>query len=266
MIMEAAHNEALSFVAPFGNMICSAALCHAEGMEESPDTPHERLALARQQAGFADKADFARAVGIHATTYRAYENGQNGFAKLASLFASKLGVSTDWLLHGDSAPRSPPRKQVVAAEVPDQPALKGASSGDGAIAIRRVDLSYAMGAGTSIDDYPDVELVLYDPDFLRRISRAEPACLFVASGDGDSMFPTLINDDEVVIDTSQRVLNMQDRIWACSYQGAGMIKRLRAVGNGMVEIRSDNKTVGDQVVPADDLYIVGRVVYVGRRV
>jgi len=235
-------------------------------MEESPDTPHERLALARQKAGFADKADFARAVGIHATTYRAYENGQNGFAKLASLFASKLDVSTDWLLHGDSAPRSPPRKQVVAAEHPDQPVLQGASDEDGAVAIRRVDLSYAMGAGTSIDDYPDVELVLYDPNFLRRISRAQPECLFVAAGDGDSMFPTLINDDEVVIDTSQRILNMQDRIWACSYQGAGMIKRLRAIGEGMVEIRSDNKTVGDQVVPADDLYIVGRVVYVGRRV
>jgi phage repressor protein C with HTH and peptisase S24 domain len=84
--------------------------------------------------------------------------------------------------------------------------------------------------------------------------------------DYSSQKATAINDDEVLIDTTQRVLNMQDRIWACAYQGAGMIKRLRAVGEQKVEIRSDNKTVGDQVVPADDLHIVGRVIWIGRRV
>jgi phage repressor protein C with HTH and peptisase S24 domain len=148
----------------------------------------------------------------------------------------------------------------------DQPPIRDASAEDGAIAIRRVDLSYAMGDGSSLEDYPEEEAVLYDPGFLRRITKAPPARLFVATGDGDSMFPTLINDDEVVIDTTQRTLNMQDRIWACAYQGAGMIKRLRIVGEGKVEIRSDNRTVGDQVVDVAELVIVGRVIYVGRRV
>ncbi|MFZ3483887.1 XRE family transcriptional regulator [Sphingomonas sp. 3-13AW] len=234
-------------------------------MDESLDTPHARLQYARRAAGFADKAEFAREVGIHATTYRAYENGQNGFAKLASLFAKKLGVSTDWLMHGGETPDVPLRVPSPPTR-PDLPPVRGASDGDGAIAVRQVDLSYAMGDGTTLEDYPEEERILFDPNFLRRITRATADRLFVARGDGDSMFPTLLNEDEVVIDTTQRILNMQDRIWACAYRGAGMIKRLRVVGDGMVEVRSDNKTIGDHVVPAEDLHIVGRVIWVGRRV
>ncbi|RYZ70120.1 MAG: XRE family transcriptional regulator, partial [Proteobacteria bacterium] len=39
-----------------------------------------RLRWAREMAGFRDQADFARATNIKDVTYRAYENGQNGFA------------------------------------------------------------------------------------------------------------------------------------------------------------------------------------------
>lgn len=82
-------------------MICSAPSCEMTCMTMPPlDSPHERLAWAREQAGFADKADFARVAGVNPTTYRAYENGQNGFAKYAALFARKLGVTAEWLMEG----------------------------------------------------------------------------------------------------------------------------------------------------------------------
>jgi phage repressor protein C with HTH and peptisase S24 domain len=69
-----------------------------------------------------------------------------------------------------------------------------------------------------------------------------------------------------LIDTTQTTLNQQDRIWACALHGAGMIKRLRVVGEDRVEVRSDNPTVGNREVSAADLRIVGRVIWVGRRV
>ena len=149
---------------------------------------------------------------------------------------------------------------------PDMPPVKIASRDDGAIDIRQVDLSYAMGDGTELTDYPEETAVKFDPNFLRSITKASPGRLFVARGDGDSMMPTLINNDMVLIDTTQRTLNMQDRIWACALHGAGMIKRLRVVGEGRVEVRSDNKTVGDREVNADELHIVGRVIWIGRQV
>jgi transcriptional regulator with XRE-family HTH domain len=164
-------------------MICSVALCNGFEMSDVPDTPHERLVFARERAGFSDKAAFAKAVGIHATTYRAYENGQNGFAKLAPTFAKRLGVTAEWLLHGDDGlarPHAPP-----AIVQTDHAMIRTAAHTDGAIALRKVDLSYAMGDGTNLEDYPEEEDVLFDPAFLRRISRAPAERLFVAKGDGD---------------------------------------------------------------------------------
>ncbi|AOR78630.1 hypothetical protein BES08_10890 [Novosphingobium resinovorum] len=123
-----------------------------------------------------------------------------------------------------------------------------------------------MGPGTNIDDYVEEGTYKFDPDMLSRLTRAPHEKLFVARGDGDSMFPTLMNDDTVVIDTTQRVVNLRDRIWACSIHGAGAIKRLRPAADGKVEIISDNPAVKDDLVDATDIHIVGRVIWLGRRV
>lgn len=253
-------------------MICSVALCNGTFMADEFTVPHERLAWARRKAGFESAADLAKAVGIHPTTYRAYENGQNGFSKLAPTLAKKLGVPVGWLLEGgELAPTKPAtqealRGSLTMAPVSDLPPVVGASDTDGAITIRSVDLSYAMGDGTNLEDYYEIEGVKFDPNFIRAVTRAPADCLFVARGDGDSMFPTLINDDQVLIDTTQRKLNQQDRIWACSLHGAGMIKRLRVIGDGKVEVRSDNPAIGNREVDMAELFIVGRVIWVGRRV
>lgn len=266
-------NGSLSFVAAQRNMICSAAICNDLLMNEKvyPDAPseaHERLAWLRRRAGYESAADFAKAIGVHQTTYRAYESGQNGFSKLAPTIARRLGCSVEFLLEGVELPHerllppAPPRNYVEA----DLPPVVGASDEDGAIHVRALDLSYAMGDGTNLDDYFEETSVQFDPNFLRSVTRATSSMLFVARGDGDSMFPTLINDDQVLIDTSQTRLNQQDRIWACSLHGAGMIKRLRIIDQDRVEVRSDNPAIGNIEVPMRDLHIVGRVVWVGRRV
>jgi phage repressor protein C with HTH and peptisase S24 domain len=148
---------------------------------------------------------------------------------------------------------------------PDQPRTVGASDGDGGVPIKVVDLSYSMGDGINIEDYPEETTQLFDSNFLRSISRAASDRLIVVRGDGDSMSPTLVNQDMILVDTSQKIVNQQDRIWACGMYGAGMIKRLRMVGEGRVEIVSDNHLIDNRTVDADDLVIVGRVIWVGRR-
>ncbi|WP_165799480.1 S24 family peptidase [Sphingomonas oleivorans] len=152
------------------------------------------------------------------------------------------------------------------APSPDIPPTRSASDGDGAIDIRQVDLAYAMGDGANIEDYPEEGTIKFDPNFLRVLTRSPADRLFVARGDGDSMMPTLINDDMVLIDTAQRRLNMQDRIWAVSLHGAGMIKRLRVIDHETVHVISDNPNVPGQEVAAEDLFIVGRVIWIGRRI
>lgn len=153
-------------------------------------------------------------------------------------------------------------EQALPVEV--APAVTRSEDGS-SIALRHVDLSYSMGPGTNIDDYADESSFEFDAALLSRITRSPADRLFVASGGGDSMFPTIIDNDLVVIDTAQRVLNMQDRIWALSLYGAGAIKRLRTIGPDRILVISDNKDVDNQEVSADDIYLLGRVIWLGRR-
>lgn len=247
-------------------MICSAIACNVSRMAEDIDMDSEggRLRWARIRAGYDSATEFARAAAVNATSYRAYENNQNGYAKLAAQFARKLGVAAEWLLEGGPEPSGPVPAKTDQSERSDH--LPTRDVEEGAVEVRQVDIGYAMGPGTAVEDYLEETPIRFDQAFLRTLTRAPAERLFVAKGDGDSMFPTLVNEDQVLIDTTQRVLNLQDRIWAISVHGAGMIKRLRSAGKGRVKILSDNPSVPPDEVDAEDLHIVGRVIFVGRRV
>ncbi|SDA15090.1 hypothetical protein SAMN03159340_00639 [Sphingomonas sp. NFR15] len=125
----------------------------------------------------------------------------------------------------------------------------------------RMDLSYAMGPGTDIDqDYIDGEIVQLDVSFLRRLTPSSPELIRIVNGVGDSMFPTIHDSEDLVLDLGQRTLNLQDRIWAISLFGVGAVKRLQVVGQGRIEVISDNPDVPNREVDAEDIIIVGRVV------
>ncbi|ALJ14099.1 hypothetical protein ATM17_15185 [Sphingopyxis macrogoltabida] len=221
-----------------------------------------RLEQAMKMRNANPKA-LARTAGLGETVVRDILQGKTGDVRLGTVekLAKVLGLSI-----GDLLPDAFGRVSARQAVQSDHPPIISAHAGDGAIALRQVDISYAMGAGRNIEDYPDELPVLFDPGFLRSLTHASPEMLFVAQGDGDSMFPTMINGDQVIVDTSQRRLNMQDRIWALSVHGAAMIKRLRTVGPNRVRIMSDNTTIPPEEVDADDVFIAGRVVWIGRKV
>jgi SOS-response transcriptional repressor LexA len=62
---------------------------------------HERLAIARERAGFETAAEAARALGVKEQTYYAHENGNSGLrAVVAERYAKRFKVSLDWLLTG----------------------------------------------------------------------------------------------------------------------------------------------------------------------
>ncbi len=139
---------------------------------------------------------------------------------------------------------------------------------DDLVFIREVDISYAMGAGAEIADYPDAQLVPFNLGFVQQLTRAPLERLFLASGHGESMEPTLLRHDLILIDTNQTRVAQQDQIWALTYAGGGMIKRLRRVKgpNGdRYRILSDNPQVPPEEAELEDVHIVGKVIWIGRR-
>jgi phage repressor protein C with HTH and peptisase S24 domain len=141
------------------------------------------------------------------------------------------------------------------------------SARDDVVYVRQVDIRYAMGDGTAIDAHPPISLVPFNLEFIRRLSKAPVEQLFLASGIGNSMEPTLLKDDMVLVDTNETRSTFGDLLWAFEYAGAGYIKRLRRVkreGRELIEILSDNGSVPAELAQPEDIHIVGKVVWIAR--
>lgn len=135
-----------------------------------------------------------------------------------------------------------------------------------AVMLPELDVSYSMGGGADVSDYPVVQQVPFSRAWLASLTNSPPSALFVARGDGDSMMPTLMDQDIVLIDRSQRHIRNQDRIWALSYGGFGMIKRVRGLPDGTLQINSDNPAVTPIHATEEEVFVIGRVVAVVRRI
>lgn len=147
---------------------------------------------------------------------------------------------------------------------PDIMPSRSVTADDGTVELTALDLSYSMGPGTELASYIEETSLRFDPEFLRRISRAPYHRLRLARGVGDSMQPTLLPGDVVMIDTTQTKLSMQDRVWAVALNGAAAIKRLRMEAGNRIVVISDNPTVPAQEVDPEDVVIHGRVIWFGR--
>lgn len=147
---------------------------------------------------------------------------------------------------------------------PEQPVRRDVAADDETIEIASLDLSYSMGPGTELESYIEEEPIRFDPVFIRRVTRAPMDRLKLARGVGDSMFPTLLSGDMVMIDTTQNCLSMSDRVYAVSLHGAAAIKRLRLEKDHKILVVSDNPHVDNYVIDADDVIVHGRVVWFGR--
>lgn len=131
------------------------------------------------------------------------------------------------------------------------------------IQVPEIDLKFGFGA-TNLEVPVTRVARHFSRAFIRQYTHASPDQLYFAHGTGDSMMPTLLDSDLLLIDASERDLRVADKIWAVAYCGAGMIKRLRPTRDG-VRILSDNPNVPDDTAYDGELHILGRVVGIVRK-
>lgn len=137
---------------------------------------------------------------------------------------------------------------------------------DRIIEIPVIDLAYGMG-GTFLDDFDATARSEPFPlSFIRRYTKAKAESLVIADGLGDSMAPTIGSNDQMLIDRSVDTIRVADQIWAFSFGGVGMVKRLRPRPDGSVAILSDNPAVPEDRAVDDEVFLIGRVVAIVRKV
>jgi len=198
-------------------------------------------------------------IGTSQASIQRIESGDTKHPRKIYSLAAALQTSVEYLLGEVDDPWP---DAVKDQRLP----FRGYESGSnlGTVAVREIDLTFGMGS--TYLDVPITEVVhSFSRDWIRQYTRADPDKLFFAQGVGDSMFPTLLDSDILLIDTSQQNLNMSDKIWAIAYAECGMVKRLRPVPGGGVSILSDNPSVPDTVAHDGEMHIIGRVVAVVRK-
>lgn len=229
--------------------------------------PGNIIRQAREQKGWSQK-DLADRVGVSQPAIRKIEGGSTVKSKYLPKIAQVLGLD---LQHLDDS-----LDQVGAAE--NQEAFSSAGDVNNhrpTSGILEIDVRAGMGGGGSVEGREVVHNGRYsDPvkeeawhfpaRFLREELRAPESRIQILETQGDSMAPTILSGDRVIIDTGHR-LPSPDGIYAIRDRfGAIVVKRLQVLRRGeplTIRIISDNKAHDSEDVGADEIHIVGRVLW-----
>lgn len=197
--------------------------------------------------------------GISTSMLSGYGQGKMPGSEKAVLIADALEVDLTWLLTG----RGHPGRPDIPLSGPKMAYREEPSFSPAIVEVDQIDLRYGLGASFS-DGHVDIAKRAFDREWLRSITGTPPSKLAWATGDGDSMEPTIRSGEVVLIDTSADSRRFDDTIWAIAIGEVGMIKRLRTRGD-TVELLSDNPLVPPQTAVDDEMHAVGRVIAVVRR-
>lgn len=135
----------------------------------------------------------------------------------------------------------------------------------GVAAIPEVNVRAAAGAGALVEAEEDGARWHFPLAWLRHELKARPADLRIVTIDGDSMEPVLMSGDKVLIDLS-RTVPSPPGIFVL-HDGMGLLaKQLERLPNTeRLSIRSANPRYDSYERPAEEVTIIGRVIWFARR-
>lgn len=135
-------------------------------------------------------------------------------------------------------------------------------AGDDSIAVPRYALAASAGPGAVVGEELRSVPFRFDARFLTGLGvRRDAASLIEVKG--DSMQPTLVDGDTILVDHARRSIAPRGGVYAIRLDGMLGVKRLRAIGRE-VEVVSDNANYATVMRAGDAVEVIGRVVWIGR--
>jgi len=210
----------------------------------------------------------ARAVGVSPSAFRKWLRGEAepSRERLIAL-ADATSVSIAWLAKGEGP--EPDFREVAGAE---RGPLAG-SPGEGGLDRRQFvvlpkrDEAAAAGAGTPPPTLRS-EFIAFGHDWIRDTFGLQPTDLLLEAAVGESMQPTIHDNDLLLIDVTDRKLR-EFGIYVLEFQGERLVKRVQRKLDGSLLLISDNAIYEPERIPSErahEVTIIGRVVWVGGRI
>lgn len=218
----------------------------------------ERLALIR---GDKSQSAFAEEFGLSKTTIARYENGTTfPDVDLAAQICDKYDIRIAWLIYGrEPRKRSetpPPGGNEQECLIPQwqKPDHEMFTY------VPLVSARLAAGGGSFALSGDVVGYYAFRKDWLKKTaSDADNVVLSIVSG--DSMSPTLKENDFVMIDAGQTRI-IDDLIYAIRIEDTIMIKRLRHRPGDIIKVVADDRDKYEAYeISRQDIHVLGQVVW-----
>ncbi len=220
-------------------------------------TLSDRLRARAQQLGLSP-AHVAEMAGVNRSFVYDILRGRSarpGIDKLAEV-ARVLKVEREWLIHGIGEVEGEP----PFIENPDETF----------VAIAHASPRPSMGGGAVVTEDHDAPGRAYHfrRSWIKGNLKASPSQLRIMHVEGDSMAPTLLDGDTVLVDMTRRAPNPPG-IFVLD-DGMGLVaKRLEHVPNSdppAVRVISDNGFYSPYERSAEEIHIIGRIRWFAREI
>lgn len=206
--------------------------------------------------GISD-VDLAKILGTNKDTLAGYRH-EKGLLKgeVIERLVLHYHFSPLWLFKGEGEPFPGARAKYQDVCGPERPTFT-----DEFALVPQVAGAISAGGGLLPDDGVDLR-VAFRRDWIARKGRSQNISLIKVQG--DSMEPTLLSGDLVMIDHGRSFIASQGGIYAIAIDDEIMIKRVQPVFPDKILVISDNKQYPAQEIAAENVRVNGKVIWYAR--
>lgn len=221
----------------------------------------------RKEKGL-NNVQLGQMLGVNKNTIQAYSKGKGDLKGVALAGIVKhFGINGEWLISGHGEPFPGAREkypEVCGVEELNQERTDNDITGD-FVLIRQVNGNISAGGGLIPDNSVDIQCAFRREWIKRRGSNPDNMSLIKVLG--DSMEPTLLSGDLVLVDHSRTNVSVPGGIYAISIDHEIMIKRIQVLFHeGKLKIISDNRKYEPMDIEAEKVRINGKVIWYAREV
>ncbi len=215
-------------------------------MVEEKSEINERFAAFRRSKCSTVK-EFSVLTDVPFTTIKSVEEGpsQPGSSLLSKVKSTFPDLDLNWLFTGKSS-----------NEISQSPKM----SFDELVPVYKYDVQVSAGVGVSAPD-EETSILLWLPKYIiNQKCGYVPSRLSIVTVTGDSMEPTLYDNDLALVDMQNVTLSCSG-LYVVNYSNELFIKRLHKLPDNKIDVISDNKLYDKFTVSnGNDFRIIGKVV------
>lgn len=205
----------------------------------------------KKQTGLKSQTGIANVLGIQPASVSGSKKRGLFPIEWAFRIAQKFGLSTDWILTGEG-----PEIRIEGTYQKASPLNNPFDM----VQLAKARLNAGGGSVVLSEEFK--ESYAFRKEWISRIA-TNKRNLFLIAIEGDSMEPTILDGDIVMIDKGRNEIRT-GKIYAIGVSDTIMIKRLELLPNSQVKIISDNQTYSPYIIDGKELRIIGQVVWFAR--